>query len=98
MRHPVVVLALGSSVVSFGQSAAADPIPAFPGAEGPGMYAVGGWPPLATVPAPHDADRDGMPDAWEVAQGLDPNDGSDGSHTGDAGYTNPERCLDELAQ
>ncbi len=59
---------------------------------------VGGWPPLATVPAPHDADRDGMPDAWEVAQGLDPNDGSDGSRTGDAGYTNLERYLDELAQ
>jgi hypothetical protein len=59
---------------------------------------VGGWPPLATIPAPRDADRDGMSDAWEVAHGLDPNDRTDGARTGRPGYTNLERYLEELAR
>jgi hypothetical protein len=59
---------------------------------------VGGWPPLATAPAPPDSDRDGMPDAWEVAHGLAPNDRTDGSRTGGSGYTNLERYLEGLAR
>ncbi len=58
----------------------------------------GGWPHLAAAPAPDDADRDGMPDAWELARALDPSDPAD--RNGDAdndGYTNLEEYLNELA-
>ncbi|MGW8314799.1 MAG: pectate lyase family protein [Bacteroidales bacterium] len=53
--------------------------------------AVGGWPELNSAPAPVDADSDGMPDEWEVARGLDPEDPGDGNldRIGD-GYTNLE--------
>ena len=56
--------------------------------------------------AKHDTDRDGMPDAWETAHGLDPADATDGSKTvpkgaseGDrhAGYTWVEYFLNDLA-
>jgi pectate lyase len=33
---------------------------------------AGGWPHLRAGPAPPDADGDGMPDAWEVGHGTDP--------------------------
>jgi hypothetical protein len=33
---------------------------------------AGGWPRLSSGPAPPDADGDGMPDAWEVGHGTDP--------------------------
>ena len=60
------------------------------------------------VPAkpPRDSDRDGMPDDWERACGLDPNDPADaarivprGASRGDrhAGYTYIEFYLNELA-
>jgi hypothetical protein len=35
--------------------------------------AVGGWPTLAEGTYPGDTDGDGMPDAWETANGLNPN-------------------------
>ena len=49
--------------------------------------------------APTDSDKDGMPDAWETAHGLDPKNASDGqivSLSGDD-YTNLEMYLNELA-
>jgi hypothetical protein len=55
---------------------------------------VGGWPELTSLPAPQDSDGDGMPDAWEIRYGLDPNDASDAN--GDlnrSGYTNIEEYL-----
>ncbi len=50
--------------------------------------------------APTDTDRDGMPDEWETAHGLNPKDRSDGSgliSLSDDGYTNLEMYLNELA-
>ena len=59
---------------------------------------VGGWPELKSTPAPKDADEDGMPDAWEIAHGLDPNNASDGSMDRDGdGYTNVEEYINGLA-
>lgn len=57
---------------------------------------VGDWPDLATAGPPADDDRDGMPDAWERAHGLDPADGADHRADADAdGYTNLEEWLNE---
>ena len=75
------------------------------GEYGPGMgiidsqSTVGGWPVLESVSAPQDQDHDGMPDAWEMAQGLDPADPSDrnADSNGD-GYTNLERYLNGLCE
>jgi hypothetical protein len=54
---------------------------------------VGGWPVLPATAPPPDGDRDGMPDAWEQARGLDPGrDDSTRDRNGD-GYTNVEEYL-----
>ena len=54
------------------------------------------WPPVAP---PRDRDGDGMPDEWEAGRGLDP-DQSDhnGKELSDAGYTNLEVYINELAE
>ncbi len=61
---------------------------------------VGGQPTVAQVtrPAGYDTDGDGMPDTWETAHGLNPNDPTDatGDYNGD-GYTNVEKYLNEAA-
>ncbi len=46
----------------------------------------------------NDTDRDGMPNTWEEAHGLNPNDGSDGciNTLSPDGYTNVEMFLNEL--
>ena len=48
--------------------------------------------------APADTDHDGMPDAWEQANKLDPSNPADGNRDdfGD-GYTNLERYLNSIA-
>ena len=62
---------------------------------------AGGWPELTSEAAPTDTDRDGMPDAWETAHGLNPNDASDSklynldSHRY---YTNLEVYCNELVE
>lgn len=38
---------------------------------------VGGWPELRTEPRAKDTDNDGIPDEWETAHGLRPNDPKD---------------------
>ncbi len=53
--------------------------------------------PAPGTPKP-DADRDGMPDSWEQAHGLNPNDPADGNGDRDGdGYTNLEEYLNEVA-
>ena len=55
---------------------------------------VGGWPTLASLPAPPDSDDDGMPDGWEKKFGLDPENAADpGLDTDKDGYTDVEEYL-----
>ncbi|MBQ8158365.1 MAG: pectate lyase [Prevotella sp.] len=54
------------------------------------------WPNLASLPAPTDTDQDGMPDEWETAHGLNPNDKTDGAKDAGNGYTNVEIYLNSL--
>jgi hypothetical protein len=56
---------------------------------------------VGTIPggaAPADVDRDGMADAWETANGLDPSDAEDRNEdrNGD-GWTNLEEYINSLA-
>jgi len=56
------------------------------------------WSVLAQGTAPDDSDHDGMPDAWETAQGFNPNDAADrNGDNNNNGYTNVEEYLNELA-
>ncbi|NUM56129.1 MAG: pectate lyase [Candidatus Hydrogenedentes bacterium] len=58
---------------------------------------VGGWPELRSTELPADTDHDGMPDDWEAARRLNPNDAADGALDRDGdGYTNLEEYLDAL--
>lgn len=57
---------------------------------------VGGWPTLQSLPAPTDSDHDGMPDEWELAHGLNPNDAADRNTISPAGYTMLEEYLNDL--
>ncbi|MDR2805529.1 MAG: pectate lyase [Dysgonamonadaceae bacterium] len=59
---------------------------------------VGGWPALKSTPAPTDSDKDGMPDAWENAHGLKPNNASDANQTAPNGYTNIENYINSLIE
>lgn len=59
---------------------------------------VGGWSELLSTDTPTDSDEDGMPDAWETINGLDPDDDSDATelwHDG-TGYTALEVYLHSL--
>jgi hypothetical protein len=58
---------------------------------------VGGWPELAPGTPPIDSDRDGMPDSWEEAKGLDKHQQDNNSTLlSSEGYTNLEVYLNEL--
>ena len=54
------------------------------------------WPVLNSTTAPLDTDRDGIPDTWEEANGLNKNDANDGKATADNGYTHLENYLNSL--
>lgn len=56
------------------------------------------WPTLKSTTAPTDTDGDGIPDTWEQANGLNPNDATDGQMIGDDGYTAVERYLNSLVE
>ena len=54
------------------------------------------WPELKSETAPTDSDGDGMPDEWEKANGLNPEDATDGKQTNADGYTNLEVYMNSL--
>lgn len=58
---------------------------------------AGGLPAYKSGEAPADSDHDGMPDAWEKANGLDPKNPADGPAYRADGYTNLEHYLNSLA-
>ena len=59
---------------------------------------VGGYPPLPAGTPRVDSDGDGIPDDWELAHNLLPNDPSDGNLDRDGdGYTNIEEWIHGLA-
>jgi pectate lyase len=58
---------------------------------------VGGWPIYNPGQPSTDTDHDGMPDAWELAHGLDPNNLADANADRDGdGYTNIEEYINSL--
>lgn len=60
---------------------------------------VGGWPMYKSGTTLKDTDGDGMPDEWEKAKGLNPNDKSDGiKYNLDKQYTNLEVYLNSLVE
>ena len=59
---------------------------------------VGGWPELKSGPAPEDRDHDGMPDSWEIANDLNPDDPDDRNLIGEGGFTNLENYLNSIAE
>jgi len=61
---------------------------------------VGGYPFLDALPEDSlvlDTDEDGLPDAYELAQGLNPDDASDGALLTPSGYSNLENYLNGVA-
>ncbi|MDR1610456.1 MAG: hypothetical protein LBS08_02975, partial [Candidatus Symbiothrix sp.] len=59
--------------------------------------AVGGYPEYQTYNTVIDADHDGMDDAWETANGLNPSDAEDRNRLTMSGYTALEVYLNGLA-
>ncbi|MBP5339440.1 MAG: pectate lyase [Prevotella sp.] len=54
------------------------------------------WPTLTEGEKWTDTDGDGMPDEWEAANGLNPNDPADGKQASAEGYTNLEVYMNSL--
>ena len=54
---------------------------------------VGGFPTIANGTPCTDTDHDSMPDAWETARGLNPNNAADRNTIASNGYTNLENYL-----
>ena len=59
---------------------------------------VGGWPQLKQGAVPKDSDGDGMPDAWEITNKLDPSKPNANDRDLNAGYDNVEVYLNSLVK
>lgn len=60
---------------------------------------INAWPTLKSLPAPKDSDNDGMPDVWEIKNGLNPNDASDAAiFKLSKSYTNIEVYINSLVK
>lgn len=57
---------------------------------------VGGWPELLSAAAPEDSDADGIPDEWEVDNGLNPENPDDGKEINSSGYSNLESYVHSI--
>ena len=57
---------------------------------------VGGWPSLTSEKAQPDIDEDGMPDAWEISNNLNPKVNDANLHTLDKTYTNLEVYVNNI--
>ena len=57
---------------------------------------IGGWPKLKSNAAPIDSDKDGMPDAWEKKNGLNPKNADDRNKVGKDDYTMLEIYMNSL--
>ncbi|WP_165958033.1 T9SS type A sorting domain-containing protein [Segetibacter sp. 3557_3] len=62
----------------------------------PYAQTVTAWPTLISTTPPADTDRDGMPDNWEIANGLNPNDPADRNQYTANGYTQLENYLNGI--
>ncbi|MEZ4792877.1 MAG: T9SS type A sorting domain-containing protein, partial [Gelidibacter sp.] len=60
------------------------------------LVTSGSYPTINGGTAPTDSDNDGMPDTWEVANGLNPNNASDRNIVQPDGYTNLEYYLNGM--
>lgn len=54
------------------------------------------WPVLLSTAAPIDTDKDGMPDEWEIANSLNPNDATDRNNVNSEGYTMLELYVNSI--
>lgn len=59
---------------------------------------VGGWPVLKSTTPPKDTDRDGMPDAWELENGLNPATADNNGYKLSSSYTNIEVYINSLVK
>jgi pectate lyase len=57
---------------------------------------VGGWPELDSDSIPADSDNDGIPDDWEIKNGLDPYNPEDSKKFNENGYTFLEEYINSL--
>jgi hypothetical protein len=57
---------------------------------------AGGWPTYEACTGPDDTDHDGMPDEWEIENGLNPNLADDRNIVGEDGYTMLEKYLNNI--
>lgn len=55
------------------------------------------WPDYRSLPAPADADKDGIPDFWETQLGLDPHDAKDSARLAADGYANIEHYINNTS-
>jgi pectate lyase len=56
----------------------------------------GAWPVIDSLTGPADDDHDGMPNDWELAHSLNPNDSTDRNNIGYGGYSQLEVYLNTL--
>ena len=59
---------------------------------------LGGWPVLKSASPPADADHDGMPDAWELKNKLNPNNAEDRNVLAKNDYTMLEEYLNGILE
>ncbi|NDV46675.1 T9SS C-terminal target domain-containing protein [Paludibacter sp. 221] len=57
---------------------------------------VGSWAEYKAAEAPTDTDKDGIPDYWELENGLDPNNPDDGAQITVSGYSNLEIYINSI--